>query len=287
MRTFLFVNSEWSKEKTSPHLHSRQLQTATLRSSETWFIWGIANANAASKLLLCHALRLQKQPSSKHRASLFYQKPSSGSPSCAGIWSPCWAEGCRPSVPISPQFCGWVRQGGGKRSMEMPCLTLAHCSVLEGAMHLVFFVVVGLLRDWTLGYFLGFAISVHFYNKKLCFAGSPWHDKNSYKASVLPLWAQVYQHRLRMQEDRDTEVCTSPTTAPAGLQEKSDTKNHTCGCYKLYANTNINVCGKGLWAFPSSAINVGCPTAINSSRKNRGNIPLSRWNNILFFRMVP
>ena len=40
-------------------------------------------------------------------------------------------------------------------------------------MHLVFFVVVGLLRDWTLGYFLGFAISVHFYNKKLCFAGSP------------------------------------------------------------------------------------------------------------------
>lgn len=168
MRTSLFVNSEWSKEKTSPHLHSRQMQTATLPSSETWFIWGIANANAASKLLLCHALRLQKQPSSEHRASLFCQKSSGGSCSCASIRSLRWAEGCRPSAHIFPRFCGWVRQGDEKWSREVPCPTLAHCLV-----HLFF--SAGSLSDCTFAYSLGLVTSVHSAMRSmLCWVPLTW-----------------------------------------------------------------------------------------------------------------
>lgn len=73
--------------------------------------------------------------------------------------------------------------------MEVPSPTLAHCSVLEGPMHLFF--GAGSLSDWTFGYFLGLVTSVHSAMRNvLCWV--PRHDKNSYRASTLPLRAEVY-----------------------------------------------------------------------------------------------
>lgn len=255
MRTSLFVNSERSKEKTSPHLHSRQMQTATLPSSETWFIWGIANANAASKLLLCHALRLQKQPSSEHRASLFCQKSSGGSCSCASIRSLCWAEGCRSSAPVFPWFCGWVRQGGEKWSREVPCPTLAHCSVLEGALVFWCRVIEWLdicLFPWPCDF-------CSFCNEKRALLGPP--DMTKIATELQPCLCEHRSISTVCICKRTGILKSSSPIQPQPLQgfRSSQTRRWTipiCGCYKLCVNTNINVCGKGLWAFPSPALKV-------------------------------